>query len=317
MTQTFHISDVLRCILTQSPEGPNWACPRESRTFQRGPGKSVLWSSAFTQRQDRVTLVRRKGIRLGGLVSAKMRSGHRAWEVDHLYLSRQFHSFSVGNNGAYWDGNSGPLEILEGLAQAVGCRYGERIFLRLSQDCPLTPLARQGGFFPCFQETLLEGRGGRSRDAGAPNPGGLRQARQEDRFPLFQLFSAATPPRQREKLGLTFDQWRDALERPSTDSQEWVTEHQGRITGWLHLSHRGGAAEGEALTHPDHPGLLPQLLRVALDRPGWQRWWVPDYQERMVQLLQASGLRQVAQYTMFIKTVAAPVRNPGMAPVEA
>ena len=264
-----------------------------------------------------MTLVWWKGARFGGLASAKTRSGHRAWEVDHLYLPETIAGLSFGKNEARFDGDIALLEIMECLCQAVGWRYGERVFLRLSPDSPVIPVARRAGFFPYFQETLLEGSGGPSPDEGVSTPGGLRPARQEDQFPLFQLFSATTPPRQREALGLTFDQWRDSLERRSGNRQEWVVERRGRIAGWLHLSLRDGAAEGELLTHPGHPDLLPELIQVALAHPGRQSWRVPDYQGRTSLLLQDRGFQEVAQYTMFIKTVAAPVRRPGMAPVEA
>jgi hypothetical protein len=317
MTQTFQISDVLRCLLMQAPRGINWACSRESCTSKGSPGNTVLWRKVLTQRKDRVTLVWWKGVRLGGLVSARTRNGQRAWEVDYLYLPGESAAGAFKGATSFAYGEGAALELLEELIQVVGWRSGERIFLRLSPESPIIPLARRVGFFPYFQETLLEGWGGRtpSPEAGAPIE--LRQRRPQDQFALFQLFSAATPARPREVLGLTFDQWHDAQEKPCRDCQELVAEHQGRITGWLRLSRRDGATEGELMAHPDRPELLPHLLRVALARPGWQRWWLPDYQERLAEHLQSNDFQGVARYTMFIKTVAAPVSSPGMAPVEA
>ena len=317
MTQTFRISDALRCLLTQAPRGPNWACSRETCTSNGGIGNTGLWRRVLTQRKGRVTLVWWQGIWLGGLVSAKMRNGQRVWEVDHLYLSSRSSNSPTTDAGNWAHGDSAALELLEQLIEGVGWRSGERIFLRLSPNSPIIPLARRVGFFPYFREDLLEGWGGRTTSEGNETAPDLRQGRSQDQFALFQLFCAATPARLRQVLGLTFDQWRDAQERPSKGGEERVTEHQGRINGWLRLSRWEGATEGELLTHPDHPDLLPSLLRVALARPGWQRWWVPDYQERLANHLRSNDFQHVAQYTMFIKTVAAPVSSPGMAPVEA
>ena len=121
----------------------------------------------------------------------------------------------------------------------------------------------------------------------------------------------------REGLGLTFDQWKDALEPPCRDLQEWIIRHDDRISGWLRLQSHQGVMEGDIMVHPGHPENLEPLMDLALSFQGPHRWLLPAYRETEAQLLLRHGFHEVATYTVLIKTLAAPVFNHGMAAVEA
>ena len=345
--QSFRISDALRCTLLNAPRGPNLACPRECLSGESPQRQSaLLWKNAVLQPKDRVALARWSGIRLGGLVSARTRSGNRAWEIDGFYLTGRHNGSTTNYNGRPDSpvlSDSDSLELLEQLIVAVGWRFAERVFLRLPVDDPALKLARRSGFFPCFTETLLEGYGGRAADPvnNSPRPGladpaipggsaaaELRPRLPQDEYALFLLFCASAPAKVREALGLTFDQWRDAREphfgknpggSRQSGVQDWVIECKDRIVGWVGINARrsGVDAEVEVMVHPDYPEALPQLMTVALARPGRQRWLTPDYQETVGLRLHRCGFREVAQYTMLVKLVATPVLCHGMAPVEA
>ena len=314
--QTIRIRDAFRCSLVNAPRGPNLAWPRERFLGHNPPGPATLWLEALTKRRDRVTQVRWEGMRLGGLASARVRTGCRVWEVDRLYLPRGQWQANGDRGTAQWE--SGPLQLLEELTRVVAAQQAERIFLRLSSDSPLVPLARHAGLFPYYEETLLERRerAPHLNDiAGAAAV--LRDRMQEDDYRLFQLYSAATPQQVRVALGLTFDQWRDAQEPGSGRQVERLTEKNGRLTGWLGLWSRGAFEAGAVVVHPDHPESLPALLQLALSRRGHLRWLVPDYQVMTKSLLLHHGFREVARYVVLIKTLAVRVTIPGMARVEA
>jgi len=317
MIQTLRISDALRCILLNAPRGPNLACPREGPPGVRYPRNTHLWKESLAQSRTRVTVVWWDGLTLGGLASARIRSGPRVWEVDRFYLA--------GLAGQDSGPRSQPdgwtdswVNLLERLAQAAGERGAERVFLRLAGDHPGIPVVRRAGFFPYFKETLLEGagvepfQGSQTSDSTGPD---VRLP--EDDFALFQLYSAATPLPVREALGLTFDQWQDAQDPHSRRRRQWTVSHNGRITGWLGLYSHHQEAEGEVLVHPAHPETLPALLALALTQPGRHRWLVPDYQPQVAAELERRGFQPTAEYTMLVTTVAAPVLQPGMAPMEA
>lgn len=321
--QTFHISDALRCTLANAPKGPNLACPRESSAGWGVLRPATLWREALAQRRDRITLVSWDGMRPRGLVSARVRTGHRVWEVDQLYLPD---ARSTGDEPSqYHSAEAAPLQLLEHLIESAGMRQAERVFLRLPSDSPadspvdgpVMTVAQRTGLFPCYEESLLERVGRGAYDAGGATLEGLRERLPEDDYPLFQLFCGTTPQRVRAALGITFDHWRDAQETHRRGRSDWVTERYGRLTGWLSLWSSGGEETGEVLTHPDHPESLPALVQLAMAKRGTTRWWVPDFQETTKSLLLHQGCRETARYFMLIKTMAVRSLSYGMAPVEA
>jgi hypothetical protein len=240
------------------------------------------------------------------------------WEIDHFYLP-------AGNIRQQPDGNdindiqsTAALEVLERLVQIAGCRSAERVFLRLPSHSPAICLAQRTGFFPYFEEVLMEGTGNQIAGAGNYSSGSFRVRQPEDEHPLFQLFLATTPAPVREALGLTFDQWKDAQEPCTKGRQEWLQEgHNGKLVGWLGLLPHRGIVEGKVMVHPDHPDVLSQLVNLALSTPGAHKWLVPGYQEPVCDQLGYRGFQERARYTMLIKKVAVPVMQSGMAPVEA
>ena len=89
-----------------------------------------------------------------GLVSARVRSGRRVWEVDRLYLA-DIRS-PINQRPQYDPAEAAPLELLEHLIEAAGTRQAERVFLRLPSDSPVVSVAQRTGLFPYYEESLLE-----------------------------------------------------------------------------------------------------------------------------------------------------------------
>ena len=312
---------------------PNLACPRPALNGDQLPLYGArLWRNAVMQPRNRLALARWQGTRLTGLVSARTRSGPRAWEVDGLYLPATAPAVNgYGNGGDSYkldQVNADALALLEDLFQAVGERSGERIFLRLPADSLALTLARRSGFIVASNETLVEGPGslhlnGAAREtAGNSTASGLRPRLPSDEYGVFQLYCACVPARVRQAMGLTFDQWRDGREAPTrgvtpTRQQEWVAEESGRIVGWVRLAGRGKSVGAEALAHPDHPDLLFRMVDFASCRYSGLRWLVPDYQSPVRDRLTGRGGRQLGEYTMMVKMAAVPALQYGMAPVEA
>lgn len=332
--QSFRITDALRCTLLNAPGKPNLACPRPALNGNQVPLYGArLWRNAVLQPRNRLALARWQVTRLTGLVSARTRSGPRAWEVDGLYLPAAAPQ-PVNGNGQGGDNhkldqvNADALALLEDLFQAVGERAGERIFLRLPADSSTLTLARRSGFIVACNETLVEGPGslhlnGADREAtDHPDAGGLRPRLPSDDYGVFQLYCASVPARVRQAMGLTFDQWQDGREAPArgvtpSRQEEWVAEEAGRIVGWVRLAGRGKSVGAEVMAHPDHPELLFRLVDFASRRCPRLRWLVPEYQSPVRDRLVGRGGRQAAEYTMMVKMVAVPALQYGMAPVEA
>ena len=337
--QSYRISDALRCTILNAPRGPNLACPCPAAGGGRPALPSAgLWRGAVMQPRNRLALARWRGTKLGGLVSARSRTGIRTWEIDGLYLSP-----GVLPAAGSWNGNAAngtgnhidatgscaeSLALLEELFQAAGERSAERVFLRVGATCPSVSLARRAGFIACYNEVLLEsptpsnGNGVLHRAEGGQVIEGLRRRLPSDNYGLFQLFCASTPVRVRQSVGLTFDQWLDARESvpgraPHRRQQEWVAECSGRIAGWARTTGRGSVSEAEVMAHPDRPDLLFNLVDFVLSQAPRSRWLVPDYRDPVACRLQDRGFRPGKEYTMMVKMVAVPTPSYGMAAVEA
>ena len=312
----FRVSDVLRCILLHTPKGPNLACPKECFTRSNPLRNSTLWKETLANRGDRVTLTWWDGLQLGGLASARIRRGRRAWEIDRLFLGQGPSLISANGDGQHMVPSTVALDSFERIGEAVGGLGGERLFLRLPSKSPVYLLARRAGFFPYFEETLWEGQASRSLSTMLTVPSDWRELLPEDYQGLFQLYCAATPQAVRAAAGLTFDQWRDAQESWGRRS-DWVAKNNGRVVGWLGFSELHGVTGVEALANPDEAGMWEALVERALTQKGAQRWLVPDYHEEVVSQLLRRQYHEVARYNVMIKTVAVPVASQGMAAVEA
>ena len=340
MMQTLGTRDVLRCILLNVPKGPNLACPSQCLTADKPASNPILWKETLAQRRERVTLASWDGPRLAGLASAHMRSGYRAWEIDRLFLAGDAGNSSPDDSPFYTapltrgedagnriaNPNTVALELLEQMARETGKLYAERVFLRLPVKSRIYVLARQAGYFPYYEETLMESGALLEPQRPEPQrpeprhqasqPENLREETPEDHFPLFQLYCAATPQPVRTAVGMTFDQWRDAQE-PSSHRQSWVLKRDGRVLARLAISWCGQVKGGEVMVAPSNPELWSEMVEWALNQGGMHRWLVPDYQDMVSRLLLRRQFRAVSSYSVMIKTVAVPVARPGMVTVEA
>ena len=313
MSQSFRISDALRCLALNNPRGPNLAQPGYGAANNPSRINLGLWKQVVTQ-QQRLTAAQWDGMRLGGLVSARTGTG-RVFEIDHLYLPDTADTWA--GNGAHIRESAAPLRLLEQLVELAGSRGGERIFLRLPSGSPLVSAAQQCGFFPHFQETRWEGTAVPLMLNGKRISSLFCVREPQDDYGLFQLFTACTPATVRTGLGLTHAQWQDSQSLWPKARQEWVALMDGKIKGWLALFTGGEALEARLMSTPDLPDLSSLLVELALCRQGPQRWLVPDYQPEVASQLRDIGWRETAQYTMLINRVAVPVESVGMAPVEA
>lgn len=332
MMQTLRTRDILRCILLNVPKGPNLACPTQCLTGDRPASNPVLWKETLAQRQERVTVASWEGPRLAGLASARMRSGHRGWGIDRLFLAG---AGDMASNGAsllgheesqYPVANTNPntvaLDLLEQVARETGQRKAERIFLRLPANSRIFSLARQSGYFPYYNETLLESRVSLKPEQPAeppqpaPPPTNWQELTPEDYYSVFQLYCAATPQPVRTAVGLTFDQWRDAQESGG-HRRSWVSKNNGKVVARLAMWWCGQVMGGEVLADPGGPDLWTPLVNWAVNQGSRQRWLVPDYQDMVFKLLLRRQFLPVSEYSVMIKTVAAPAAKPGMVTVEA
>ena len=267
-----------------------------------GPGELARWSVAPSKHATALGSVR--GGRLEAAVLLRPRSGPRAWEVARLFAS---------------DGTHDELHaLLEGCVSHVGSRGGERVFLRLRSDSAASAAAR-AGFVPAFTEEVF--RRSTALVPGSDGPSlALRPALPADDYGLFRLHNAALPTEVRAAGGLTFEQWRDARERPPGTTREYVREERGSVRCWLRLAHAGDLLTVDAVPHPDDAWAADRLVGDAAVL-AWGHasaaWIVPSYAPALAAALRQRGWAASELYAVLVRPVALPVREPSLAAARA
>ena len=315
------LCDAVKCVLLSAPRSRNLAVTRDSFSHQRLPMPISLLRESLSPGKEHCTLVWWDGVRSRSLASARMRAGPRVWEIGRLYLptlTLPYRHPAPSRRGAQegGEGEKDLIELLEGLTIYAGSMGAERVLLRVPFDSPVVQMAQRTGFFPYFSQSVLRGSGsgGANRQA---NSLGLRQKLPHEGYPLFQLYSASTPSSVRTGLGMTFDQWKDSMDGTGHGLREEVYESEGSVTAWLASDFGHCPVQKELMVHPAEVELLPALLDHSLATEGLQVWLVAEYQELLRKLLIHKGFREVGQYCMLIKSMAARAKSPSLDTVEA
>ena len=299
-------SDLLRQVLPGRLAGEPLASTHDALAQpprRLTPAELVRWAVAPSK--DTWALGVLGSGRLAAAAVVRPRSGPRAWEVARLFASEE----ALDEVDA----------LLEGCVAHVGSRGGERLFLRAPQDGDTQGPARRAGFVPAFTEEVFRREGATVPDNDGPSLG-LRPTLPADDYGLFRLYCAALPTEVRAAGGLTFEQWRDARERPAGTVREYVREEHGSLRGWLRLGQASGALTVDAIPHPDDGWAADRLIGdAALLARGHASatWIVPSYAPALSAALPRRGWTASERYVMLVRPVALPVREPSLAAVRA
>ena len=297
MTQLRLVGNLLSWGGTLALSGsPNLAITKAHLDAGRGSSRVSLWEMMHL-RQSRVTAVASRRLHVHSLASARMLRGPRAWEVDRLLLG------STAGEAA---------ELLDTVSMDAWSRGAERLYLRVRYGSSIVSLARLAGFFSCFEESLIQGDGGR-----APGRLAMRARHPHEEFAMFQLYSASTPTTARSMMGMSFDQWRDALDPASSGQADEVYGEPGILRACLQWYPSLRPPLMEIMARPGDHGLVEQVVDRALARPGPQRWLIPGYQDAVYSTLLSRGLREVGRYQVLVKTMVVKAVERAFATTEA
>jgi hypothetical protein len=141
-----------------------------------------------------------------------------------------------------------------------------------------------------------------------------------DEQTLFQLYMAAVPAPVRAAEAMTLEEWGALYPgrkrwRPSfTGSrQHYVWELGTSIVGWLEVTFGQRSQFMELLVHPRYEDATDRLVRYALLQVSPKApVYVPvrEYQPCLASAVQRAGFRLAAQHELFVKLLAARVREP-------
>lgn len=215
MTQARSVlpTDILALASYRGRSYPNEAWTRD-RVGAAPAGAALEHLGVISRRNAWVSVERG---RLRGLVAARRRGGHTAWEIDYLIDATQ------------------DLAALPSLLDCAVARAGrggaEKIFLRLTAESEVLPLVRAAGFL-IYQEETLFTAGPRFRSAAEAVA--LRLYQPGDSYLVYRLYNATTPEVVRRVEAATYGEWHAAQERRwLKDGVELVSEGNASIDAYV------------------------------------------------------------------------------------
>ncbi|MBM3940579.1 MAG: hypothetical protein FJ318_06770 [SAR202 cluster bacterium] len=261
------------------------------------------WSFPPTTAQHAFASVRKTD--LNGVAVVRPRNGRRAWELAHLVCA-----------DGTMDDASDLLEYCAGWVSEQGC---ERLFLRVPHGHPIARAARRAGFMPAYAEDVHGLQRAWPPAAGEPTLH-LRLATAADAHGIFRLYNSVVPASIRPLTGLTLEQWQDANEAPGGSVAEYVSEDVGRLRAWLRIAKKGQALTLDAVAHHDTAPLAAGLVADASRLAGGRlqpQWVVPTHQDAIGRVLRDQGWTPRQSYSVFVRMVAKPIKEPALVPVQA
>jgi hypothetical protein len=256
---------------------------------------------------QRTWVAEEKG-RVVGLVSAQPRAGGLVWDVVHLHAQPDLDEVAG--------------DLLEQVVACAGGRAARRVFLEAPARSRAQDVARRAGFerFTASELFILApGFKVERTDLFEARPR-LRA----DEEPLFQLYGAAVPAQVRAAEAMTHEEWaalypgRKRWQPSFTGSRhQYVWELGTSLVGWLEINFGHRSQFMDILVHPRYEDASDRLLRYALlqvspKAPVYAL--AREYQPSLASALQRAGFRQADLHEVYVKMLAARVREPSLVP---
>lgn len=312
MIRTIRPTDLVALVAFEGRCLPNEARVRAAlgqNTQRPMPVTAIL--DQWIPFEGHYTWVAAEGFSIHGLISARLRTGRSAWEVDWLIVD------------ATGDSDRVALQLLEQVGREGGEAGAERVFLRLPSSSVFLESARRAGFWPYVMETLYRWEPGPrpTPPDDVPLVAALRPKTKSDDYGIFRLYNQAVPEPVRRAEGVAFREWRDTQERGAGRRREWVAEQDGRIVVWVRAARSRAGGVFDVMVHPDFAGETDHLVRFAMSRLDTRTpafCLAPDHQPVLGRVLaEEMAGQEVTRYTQTIKFLAVRAPARAMAPIRA
>jgi hypothetical protein len=242
--------------------------------------------------------------RMVGLTLARPRAGGLVWDVSTLH--------------AQPDEDPVAADLLEHVVASAGSHAARRVFLEAPAGGRGLDVARRAAFERfTSSELYILAPGGKFERTD------LFEARprlRADEQTLFQLYNNAVPAAVRAAEAMALEEWVALYPggkrwQPSfTGSrQQFVWELGTSIVGWLEITFGQRSQFMELLIHPRYEDAADRLVRYALlqvspKAPVYAL--AREYQSHLASALQRAGFRLAARHDLFVRLLAARVREP-------
>jgi hypothetical protein len=278
--------------------------PRVEPESGRLPYVNLVSASLGHRPGGRRTWLAESGGRVVGLAMARPRAGGLAWDVLHLHAEP--------------DADTAGADLLEQVAIGAGSRAGRRVFLETPLGGRGIDVARRAAFERFTSSELFMLAPGFKVER--TDVFEARPRLRADEQTVFQLYMAAVPAPVRAAEAMTLEEWgalypgRKRWQPSFTGSrQQYVWELGTSMVGWMELTFGQRSQFIELLINPRYEDAADRLVRYALLQVSPK---VPvyvgarEYQSSLARALQRSGFLLAAQHELFVKLLAARVREP-------
>ena len=245
-----------------------------------------------------------RGATLRGLVSARRRSSRSVWELDCVINAAE-------------DDDSICLGLLDQALKDAARAHVEKVFLRLSAESGVLPLARKLGFCAYQHEMLFSSAAPRTLPHHLDAHPRFRKVTRADEPALFELYKTCTAEQVREAEAATFGEWRAAQDRSwlvGRVSQQ-LAERDGHVAAWYRSAIDGDCANFELLIDPSEPS-REAFFDVALGQIGGRSAMtlVSNSASSLVQGLLRRGFERGPEFASLVMRTAVTVKAPQLAP---
>jgi hypothetical protein len=282
----------------------NW--PRVEPESRKVPYLSMASASVAHRPGGQRSWVAQQDGRLVGLTVARPRAGGLAWDVSNLHAAPEHDLVAA--------------ELLDQVAANAGGHAGRRVFLETPAGRRGQDVARRAAFERFTSNelyVLAPGAKVERTDVFEARPR-LRA----DEQTLFQLYMSAVPAPVRAAEAMTLEEWaalypgRKRWQPSFTGTrQQYVWELGTTMVGWLEVTFGQRSQFMELMVHPRYEDAADRLVRYALLQVSQKApiyVIAREYQPYLASALQRAGFRLAAQHELFVKLLAARVREPRM-----
>ena len=282
----------------------NW--PRVEPESGHVPYMTLVSSSLGHRPSGQRAWVAERNGRLLGLAATRPRAGGLVWDVVHLHAEPAEDTIAG--------------ELLDRVVGCAGKHGARRVFLEAPTRGRGQEVARRASFerFTSTQlHVLAPGFKVERTDLFEARPR-LRA----DEQALFQLYNAAVPAPVRAAEAMTAEEWaalypgRKRWQPSFTGSrQQYVWELGTSLVGWLEITFGQRSQFMDLLVHPRYEDASDRLVRYALLQVSPKApVYAParEYQAPLASALQRAGFRGAGEHDLFVKLLAARVREPSL-----
>ena len=268
----------------------------------------VIGAASLPRRGATHAFVLTHGKAPGGLVVVRGTKGGSSWEIERLLVPPDAEDLCA--------------ELLPQLDKMLRPKRGTSIFLRLSDDSPVSQSVGSAGFRGYAQEELFVRPAGDRMQREIPDDIAIRVLSEPADFRIFRLHTAWAPVAMRAADGLTMREWQDSLATRWIDvrkTTDIIASVNGEHVGWVRFGHVGSnAVIARSVASSARPDAHEALIEAVIQSSGRSRtiqFLTPSYDAPAARALTLRGFRSEATYRSFACQMGQRVLEGAFAPV--